>query len=48
VNKEIYIDIFRRLRYAIRSNRLENGKPTAGFSFTTMPQHTDRFWSRIP
>jgi len=28
-------------------NAPKNGEPTVGFSFTTMLQHTGRFWSRI-
>jgi len=28
-------------------NALKNGEPTDSFSFTTMLQHTGRFWSRI-
>jgi len=47
VNKEIYIDILRRLREAARSKFQEKGKPTVGFSFATMLQHTGRFKLRI-
>jgi len=47
VNSEMYIDILRRLREASEGNVLKNGEPTGRFSFTTMLQHTHRFWSRI-
>ena len=40
VNKEMYIDILRRFRAAVRKKRPEKWR-------TTMPQHTGRFWSRI-
>jgi hypothetical protein len=46
VNKEMYIDIIRRLRDAVRGNVPQNGKPTVAFYFT-MLQHTGRLWSRI-
>jgi len=29
-------------------NQRKNGEQTPGFSFTTILQHTGRFWSRIP
>jgi len=47
VNKEMYTDILSRLKDAVRRKCPHNGEPTVGFSFTTMLQHTDRFWSRI-
>jgi len=28
-------------------NTPKNGEPTVGFSFTTMLQHTGRFWSKV-
>jgi hypothetical protein len=46
VNKEMYIDILRLLRDAVRTKRPEE-KRSAGFSFTTMLQHTGWFWLRI-
>ena len=41
----MYIDILYRLKDAVRRKGPENGEPTVSFSFTTMLQHTDRFWS---
>jgi hypothetical protein len=43
----MYIDNLHHLRYAVRWKSMKNGKSTIGFSFTTMLQHTGRFWSRI-
>ena len=42
VSKEMYIEILRRLRDAVRRKRLVNWR-----TFTTMLQHTGRFRSRI-
>jgi hypothetical protein len=39
----MYIDILRRLRDAVRGQRLKNGEPRVGFNFTTMLQQTSRF-----
>ena len=47
VNKEMYSDILSRLRDAVRRKYPRNGETTVDFSFKTMLQHTDRFWSRI-
>ena len=45
VNREMYTDILRRLRDVVRTKCTEkNGEPIIGFSFTTMLQHTGRFW----
>jgi len=44
------IDILRLPKDAVRRKfhtGKKNGEPTVGLSFTTMPQHTGRFWSRI-
>jgi hypothetical protein len=46
-NKEMYTDILSRLTDAVRRKCLHSGEPTVDFSFTTMLQHTGRFWSRI-
>lgn len=47
VNKEIYVDILRRLRDAIIRNRLEKCK-TVGMCCTTMRLHIDPYsWSNI-
>ena len=46
MNKEIYIDILRHVRDA-QNKITKNAEPTVGFYFTTMLQHTGRFWSRI-
>jgi hypothetical protein len=46
VNKEMYIDILRLLRDAVRTKRLEE-KRSAGFSFTTMLQITGWFSLKI-
>jgi len=46
VNKEVYIGILRRLRDAAEGNTSKSGERTVGFFFTTMLQHTGRFWSR--
>ena len=46
VNKELYIDILRHVTDAQNKNT-KNAEPTVGFYFTTMLQHTGRFWSRI-
>jgi len=44
----MYTDILRRLSDAVRKKETpENGEPAVGVSFTTMLQHTGRFWSRI-
>ena len=45
MNKEMYIDILRRLRDAAEGNASKSGERTVGFFFMTMLQHTGRFWS---
>jgi hypothetical protein len=47
VNKEMNIDILRRLRMPSEGNAAKNGKPAVGFSLTTLLQSTNRFWSKI-
>jgi len=47
VNKEMYSDILRHPRDAVRRKRPENGEPRIGFSFTIMLQHSGRCGSRI-
>jgi len=41
--KEMCIDLGMRSE----GNALISGKPTVGYSFTTMLQHTGRVWSKI-
>jgi len=43
VNKEIHIDILRRLRDAVRRKRPGKDEPISGLSFTVMLQHTGQF-----
>ena len=47
MNKKIYTDVLGPLRDEVRKKRPKNGEPTVGFSFTTILQHTGRFWLRI-
>jgi hypothetical protein len=47
VSKEMYTDILSRLRDAVRRKCPHKGETTVDFSFKTMLQHTDRFWSRF-
>jgi len=47
VNKEMYIDILRRLRMPSEGNATKNGETAVGFSLTTLLQYTNRFWSKI-
>jgi hypothetical protein len=35
------------LSHLAEGNDPKKGEPAVGFSFTTMLQHTGRFWSRI-
>ena len=46
MNKEMHADILRHHRGAVKETT-RNGEPTVGFSFTTMLQHSGRFWSRV-
>ena len=45
--KKRTLTAFFALRMRSEANAPKNGEPTDGFSFTTMLQHTGRFWSRI-
>jgi hypothetical protein len=47
VNKEIYAEIIRRLRDAVRTKNTEKLEIRVGFSFTTMLQDTGRVYSRM-
>jgi hypothetical protein len=47
VKKEMYTNILRRLRDAVRRNAPKNEESKGGFFFTTMLQHTGRVWSRV-
>ncbi|GBN45923.1 hypothetical protein AVEN_120672-1 [Araneus ventricosus] len=39
VNKELYLEILKRLRDGIRRKRPKNGQQTIGFFYTTMLHH---------
>jgi len=47
VDKEMWIDVYRRLSGAVRRQRPEKLELIFDFSFMKMLQHTYRFWSRI-
>jgi len=47
VNKTCTLTSCVALRIRSEGNALKNGEQTVGFSFTTMLQHTDRFWLRV-
>jgi hypothetical protein len=47
MDKEMYIDIFRRPRDAVKRKRPKNGENTVRSPLTTMLQRTGRFRSRI-
>ena len=46
-NKEMYIDILRHLRDAVRRKLPKKWRMNSGFLFTTVSQHTLCLWSRI-
>ena len=47
MNKEMYMTSLVSLGMRSEGNAPINREPAVGFSFTTMLQHTGRFWSRI-
>jgi len=47
MNKEMCFDIHVALGLRSERNAAKNREPTLGFSFTTMLQHTGRYYERI-
>ena len=47
IHKKSTLSSFAALRMRSEGNAPKSGKPTVGFSFTTMLQHTSWIWSRI-